>query len=128
MHQLIVITAVPALAMAVWPNEDMVTGGGTMVGIGAGLVLERRLIGFDVLGSLLQRTLRFLLGVAVLAGLWLGLRSAFDGLEPAILLRLFRYAVVGFWGAFGAPWMFLKLGLAQRETDFEPEPIHWGPS
>ena len=128
MHQLIVITAVPALAMAVWPNEDMVTGGGTMVGIGAGWVLERRLIGFDVLGSLLQRTLRFLVGVAVLAGLWLGLRSAFDGLEPAILLRLFRYAVVGFWGAFGAPWMFLKLGLASRQTGFVPEPIHWGPS
>ena len=41
-HQLIIIMAVPALAMAAWPTEEMVTGGGTMVGIGAGLVLERR--------------------------------------------------------------------------------------
>ena len=67
-HQLIVIAALPALAMAVWPTEDMVTGGGTMVGIGAGLVLERRLIGFDVAGTLLQRTVRFLFGLAILAG------------------------------------------------------------
>ena len=124
-HQLIFITAVPALAMAAWPTEDMVTGGGTMVGIGAGLVLERRLVGFDVAGTLLQRVLRFLLGLAILAGLWLGLRAAFDGLEPAIVLRLLRYSLVGFWGAFGAPWAFLKLGLAQKEPDFEPKPITW---
>jgi hypothetical protein len=124
-HQLIFITAVPALAMAIWPTEDMVTGGGTMVGIGAGLVLERRLIGFDVAGTLLQRTLRFLFGVTILAGLWLGLRAAFDGAEPAILLRLLRYSIVGFWGAAGAPWMFLKLGLAQREAEFVPKPITW---
>lgn len=124
-HQLILITAVPALAMAVWPTEDMVTGGGTMVGIGAGLVLERRLVGFDVAGSLLRRSFRFLVGLVVLAGLWLGLRVAFDGLEPAIILRLVRYALVGFWGAVGAPWVFLKLGLAEREPDFEPKPITW---
>ena len=124
-HQLILITAIPALAMIVWPTEEMVTGGGTMVGIGAGLVLERRLVGFDVAGSVLQRTIRFLFGLVVLAGLWLGLRMAFDGLEPAIVLRLLRYALVGFWGAVGAPWVFLKLGLAKREIDFEPKPITW---
>ncbi len=124
-HQLILVTALPALAMAIWPTENMVTGGGTMVGIGAGLVLERRLVGFDVAGTVLQRTLRFLLGVVVLAGLWLGLRIAFDGLEPAILLRIVRYSVVGFWGAVGAPWMFVKLGLAQREAEFVPKPITW---
>ena len=124
-HQLILITAVPALAMAVWPTEDMVTGGGTMVGIGAGLVLERRLVGFDVAGSLLRRAFRFLVGLVVLAGLWLGLRIAFDGLEPAIILRVVRYALVGFWGAVGAPWVFLKLGLAEREPNFEPKPITW---
>ena len=83
-HQLIVITAIPALAMVIWPTEDMVTGGATMVGIGAGLVLERRLVGFDVAGTLLRRGLRFLLGIVVLAGLWLGLRTAFEGPEPAI--------------------------------------------
>jgi membrane-associated phospholipid phosphatase len=124
-HQLILITAIPALAMIAWPTAEMVTGGGTMVGIGAGLVLERRLVGFDVAGSVLQRALRFLFGLVVLAGLWLGLRMAFDGLEPAIVLRLLRYALVGFWGAVGAPWAFLKLGLATREADFEPKPITW---
>jgi membrane-associated phospholipid phosphatase len=124
-HQLILVTAIPALAMAAWPTEDMVTGGGTMVGIGAGLVLERRLVGFDVAGPFVQRALRFLLGMVILAGLWLGLRAAFDGLEPANILRLIRYSLVGLWGVLGAPWVFLKLGLAGREADFVPKPITW---
>jgi membrane-associated phospholipid phosphatase len=124
-QQLILITAIPALAMAAWPTEDMVTGGGTMVGIGAGLVLERRLVGFDVAGPFVQRALRFLLGMVILAGLWLGLRAAFDGLEPANILRLIRYSLVGLWGVLGAPWVFLKLGLAGREADFVPKPITW---
>jgi len=124
-HQLILITAVPALAMAVWPTEDMVTGGATMVGIGAGLVLERRLVGFDVAGTVLRRALRFLLGGVILVGIWLGLRIAFEGLEPAVVLRILRYALVGFWGAVGAPWTFVKLGLAEREAGFEPKPITW---
>ncbi len=124
-RQLMVILALPALAMALWPTEDMVTGGATMVGIGAGLVLERRLVGFDHAGRVLQRIIRYLLGVVVLAGLWLGLRIAFEGLEPAIPLRLVRYTLVGFWGAFGAPWAFVRLGLAEREQDFELRPITW---
>lgn len=124
-RQLIVILALPALAMAVWPTEGMVTGGATMVGIGSGLVLERRLVGFEVAGRPLQRTLRYLLGAAVLAGLWLGLRYAFAGLEPAVLFRLVRYSIVGFWGAFGAPWAFVRIGLAGREEDFVRRPITW---
>ena len=60
----------------------------------------------------------------VLAGLWLGLRVAFDGLErPSSCGWSVRAG--RFLGAFGAPWAFLKLGLAEREADFEPKPITW---
>ena len=61
----------------------------------------------------------------VLVGLWLGLRAAFDGLEPAIILRLTRYSLVGFWEHSAPPGAFLKLGLAEQEADFEPKPITW---
>ena len=33
-------------------------------------------------------------------------------LEPALLFRFIRYALMGFWGGAGAPWVFVKLGLA----------------
>jgi hypothetical protein len=31
------------------------------------------------------------------------------------LLRFLRYVILGSWIAVGAPWLFLKMGLAERE-------------
>ena len=59
--------------------------------------------------------IRYLLGVVVLFGLWGGLKLAFSGMEPAGLLRFTRYALVGLWGGVGAPWVFVRLGLAEEE-------------
>lgn len=92
------------------------TASATFLGMSTGVVLERRHLGFETAGPITSRALRFLVGGLLLAGLWLGLRTLFAGLEPALLLRLVRYALVGFWGAFGAPWLFLRLSLADRAT------------
>jgi len=51
-------------------------------------------------------------GLAVLIGIWAGLRSVFAGMEPAVLLRLARYTLVGLWAALGAPWLFTRLKIA----------------
>ena len=55
------------------------------------------------------------LGVFVLIGLWLGLRIAFHQLEPADVYRVYRYALVGLWGGLGAPWLFVRLRLAEKK-------------
>jgi hypothetical protein len=44
------------------------------------------------------------------------LRLAFSGLEPALLFRFCRYVLTGLWGALGAPWVFVRLKLADRRT------------
>jgi hypothetical protein len=54
------------------------------------------------------------LGIAVLLVLYAGLKAAFAGLEPALLFRLIRYGLIGLWSGLGAPWAFVKLGLAER--------------
>jgi hypothetical protein len=43
------------------------------------------------------------------------LRIAFSTTEPAALLRFIRYTLVGLWGGFGAPWLFVRLKLAETE-------------
>jgi hypothetical protein len=58
--------------------------------------------------------LRFLVGVPVLFALWLGLRAAFGGWEPEQITRFIRYAFMGLWSGLGAPWLFLRLKLANR--------------
>jgi len=51
----------------------------------------------------------------VLIGLWLGLRIAFHQLEPDAVYRVYRYALVGLWGGLGAPWLFVRLKLAEKK-------------
>lgn len=86
-----------------------------LMGAGAGFVLERRLVRFTVNGPLGKRIARYLLGVAIMFGLWIGLRSAFSGVEPVALFRFLRYFLVGLWGSLGAPWVFAKLRLVEQE-------------
>jgi len=112
-RQLALALIAPLLLMLIFLTEDGVTTGATLLGMGVGFVLERHQVGFDAGGAWWRRGLRFLLGLIVLIGLWGGLRAAFSGLEPALLFRFLRYGLVGLWSAFGAPWVFVKLRLAQ---------------
>ena len=111
--QLGVALAVPLLLMLLLLTEDGVTTGAVLMGMGAGFVLERRWIGFESGGVWWKQVLRLLLGVAVLFGLWMGLRLAFASAEPALLFRFVRYGLVGLWSGLGAPWAFVRLRLAE---------------
>ncbi|MGD2024058.1 MAG: phosphatase PAP2 family protein [Desulfobacterales bacterium] len=88
---------------------------GALLGFLPGIALERRWVRFRSDGSLLKRSVRFILGLVVLFGIWLGLRFAFSELEPMSLLQAVRYACVGLWGALGAPWLFVQLRLSETE-------------
>ncbi len=87
---------------------------GTLMGIGLGFAFEGRWVGFETEGSLRAKVLRFIVGTAGLFCLWQGLRVAFLGIEPEPLFKFVRYGLVGLWGGFGAPWVFVKLKLAGK--------------
>ena len=110
--QLVLASVGPLLLALVFPTEDGITTSATLMGMGVGFILERRWVGFSSGGQWWRCVLRFLLGAVGLLALWMGLRIAFSGLEPALLLRFVRYGLVGLWGALGAPWVFVKLRLA----------------
>lgn len=86
-----------------------------LMGVSTGFVLERRFVRFSSQGLLWKRTIRYLLGVFILFGLWAGLRIALSTLEPAALFRFIRYGLVGLWGGLGAPWLFVQSKLAETE-------------
>ena len=73
------------------------------------------MVRFSSQGRWWKKAIRYLAGVVVLFGLWAGLKLAFSGMEPAGLLRFVRYALVGLWGGVGAPWVFVRLRLADSE-------------
>jgi len=116
--QLAVALGLPLLLMFLSPAVDaaVLTSIATLMGVATGFVLERHWVRFGSPGPWQKKILRYLLGIVVLTGLWLGLRVAFAGLEPAALFRVIRYLVVGLWGGLGAPWVFVRLKLAQMES------------
>ena len=64
-------------------------------------------------GSLAKKTLRFALGLAVLAALYFGLKQVFpaEGSQWYALCRFLRYGITGFWASWGAPKLFMKIKL-----------------
>ena len=105
----------PALLILSFPSDEKngIIAGATLMGMGVGFVLERHFVKFQSRGIWWKQVVRFMLGAAVAFTLWLGLRPMFFGLQPESLYRFLRYGLVGLWGALGAPWVFVKLRLAE---------------
>ena len=105
--------------LLIWVNpEDSVyalNAASVLLGFAPGLILERRWVRFSSGGKSSHKILRFILGFIVLIGIWMGLRIAFAGMEPVALFRIVRYALAGLWCALGAPWLFVRLRLAETE-------------
>ena len=118
LFQLGAALGLPAFLMLFIPsgNQDLLTAVGALTGVATGMVLERRWVRFCSGGRWLKQVIRFVLGAVILFAVWFGLRLVFKPLEPAGLFRVIRYALVGLWGGLGAPWLFVQLKLAQKET------------
>lgn len=96
--------------------EGAFTPAGTFFGLGLGLAWLERQGGFKTRGTWWKLILRFLLGVAGVLIIRFGLGAVFPEGETvfAYILRYLRYAIIGAWVAGGAPWVFLRLKLAEK--------------
>jgi hypothetical protein len=126
--QLALALAVPLLLFFVYPAdtagrypaEEGVTTAGTLLGFNLGILMERIWVRFSVAGSLRRRALRLLIGLVVVIlfyagpGLVLPEEITPYGLEAGV--RVVRYALIGWSAAFLCPWLFVRLGLADREA------------
>ncbi len=94
--------------------EAVFSGAGTVFGVGAGLALAGRWARFDAGGPPGKRAARFVVGLLGALIFYLGLRFVFPR-EPeavAMFFRFVRYALTTGWVVFLAPWVFLKIKLA----------------
>jgi hypothetical protein len=112
---------IPLATFAVRPDEDTAAAMGAAIGMGVGAVLERQMVRFSVEGKSGKRVLRGALGLVLLGAVYLGLKVLFGlvHLEGPVELawRGLRYALLGLAGAWGAPWVFVRTGLATRDED-----------
>jgi hypothetical protein len=71
---------------------------------------------FNARGPAWQLIVRFLIGIAGVFVLWMGLGAVFPRGETLLplLLRYARYTLVGLWVAGIAPLLFIRLGVAKK--------------
>jgi membrane-associated phospholipid phosphatase len=114
--QLALGSGVPLVLAALNPGVGAGSAAGVLIGVGVGLPLALRFAPMSAAGLWWKRILRFVVGAVPLIGLYLGLKLVFpkEGEELYELLRVVRYSLMGLWASLGAPWLFLKLRLAER--------------
>jgi len=121
----LVCAAAPALLLLVpgCVDDYAATASGALVGMAAGFVAQRRLVGFDASGPLWQRAVRYVVGGALLLGTRAALNATTAALGGGLRLVFLKYAVLGAVGALVAPWLFVLLGLATRPNPNLPASV-----
>lgn len=114
---LLLMFLTPADSASRYPNETGATLAGILIGAGLGNMLERRRVQFRVDGSLGRRALRYLVGIVLVGGIYIG-----GGLLPElhpwgldVVVRVLRYGLLGLTSVWLAPWLFVKLRLADSD-------------
>jgi membrane-associated phospholipid phosphatase len=111
------LVAAIALAMnAIDKSEAALTG--AFFGFAVGLVYMPRLAPFKIGGTMAKRSLRYAFGLGIALGLFALLGMAAKIMAPLSLslVRFLSSCIVGLWLSLGAPFAFIALGLAERET------------
>lgn len=112
----ILVAAALALGMNALHMEDT-SMPGAFFGTAVGAAFLFRRPRFDASsGSLAKKAARFSLGGAIMAVIYVGGKLAFpgEGSPSYALWRFLRYGLIGVWISLGAPWLFLRLKLADR--------------
>lgn len=110
--KLAVACIVPLVLLALHLERDTISSMCTLLGLGVGAILEGEWVRFQSGGPVAKRLLRFVLGALVLLAVYFGLKAV---LPEAPVFRGLRYGLVGLWASLGAPWLFLRLRLADAE-------------
>jgi membrane-associated phospholipid phosphatase len=108
----------PIALLVAHPSKDTAMTMGAFAGMGLGFVLEDKFVGFSADGLWWRRALRFLVGLILIIVFYAGLKVAFPTeVAPSLALawRAIRYGIVGMVGTFLAPWVFVKIALAEAK-------------
>jgi len=88
------------------------------MGIGLGVLMERAWLRFRVDGAWWRRGLRLAVGLVIVVIFYAGPKLVIPDDLPyglATALRLVRYSLLGWIVAYGCPWLFVRLRLAERD-------------
>lgn len=114
--KIIGITLFPVILLQFQSSPDIISSVAALTGVGYGLLFFSSSIGGIRPGNWLQRLISFLVGVIGIGIIYFGLKLILpsEGQSFYQLSRFFRYLLLGIWISFGAPWLFIRMGLARQ--------------
>jgi membrane-associated phospholipid phosphatase len=98
--------------------DDLITSTASLFGLACGAILVNQSGGFNAAsGPWWKRVLRFVVGLIGVVVFWMGLGEVFPDNADLLsyTLRYLRYALVGFWMAGLAPWLFIRIGIGEKK-------------
>jgi membrane-associated phospholipid phosphatase len=115
-YKIIGITLFPLILLQIQSSPDIISSVAALSGIGYGLLFFHSFIGGIRPGNWLQRLISFLVGVIGIGIIYFGLKLILpsEGQSFYQLSRFFRYLLLGIWISFGAPWLFIRMGLSRQ--------------
>jgi len=121
LFKIIGITLFPVVLLQFQSSPDIISSLAALTGVGYGLLFFSSSIEGIQPGNWLQRLIGFLIGIIGIGILYLGLKLILpsEGQSFYQLSRFFRYLLLGIWISFGAPWLFIRMGLA-RQVEKKP--------
>jgi membrane-associated phospholipid phosphatase len=120
----LMLLAGQAVVFTLWPGSP-----GSATGFGAfavawlvGATLEARYVAYTP-ADRWRKFVAGALGVAILMGLFVGLKKAAEGIDPDgdVAMYVATFAI-GLYMTFGAPWLFWRLGLAGPRASLHGAP------
>jgi membrane-associated phospholipid phosphatase len=101
--------------------EEMASGIGILLGFSLGIIMENSRIRFRADGPIIKRGARYLLGLITTVIIWRGFGMLIPSSPLGLIIPLviLQYFLIAIWASYYAPWLFVRLGLA--ETDPEPQ-------
>ena len=109
---------VPFLLYVFHRKGDLVMLTGLLVGLPLGRYFDETYLGWQERASFRSQMAKGVIGAL---GFWVlryGVKVVFRLIYPqSVLLDIFRYALIGLWITYGAPFLFVKAGLQYPEPD-----------
>ncbi len=97
--------------------EGLISNAAVFFGLSVGVIWLSIQGSFTTSGTWWQLLLRYVIGLLGVLVVWMGLDMLFPDGEDILsfALRYLRYALTGLWVGGLAPWVFLKLRLAEKD-------------
>lgn len=113
--QMTVGTGATLLLMLLYHPPEVLSALATLLGLALGVPLERARVAFRVPWQQARQAVgRVVIGLLIALLIWRGLRPLL--LPLAEVGTILRYTLLGLWVSVGAPWLFVRSGLAEREV------------